>query len=234
MIQFHGGLGSYLALCFGLILSPALVQAQDFQGAFVSDNGFDHVVVHKRHVQASAVSASGNLCDVDGDYKSSGWVVASHECQFKLIPLANGGFKIDLPNESGCDAFCGANVSISGEYKPVPPACDNQRFEHSLAVYRSQNHQQQYEAAYQTFSKTLSTCKPFIDFLTHDKAASELSLSLKQLGRGQDCQRLLSQTRAHGQTEATLKEFYPPVMFDSYIRTARTIWFNAKACGDAL
>ena len=228
MNMFHCRLG----LGFSLILSVALAQAKDFQGAFVSDNGFDHINIRKSHFEALAISASGNFCDVDGVYKSGGVVVASRECQFKLIPLANGGFKIDLPNDSGCDAFCGANVSISGEYKPVPPVCENQRFERSLAVYRSQYHQQQYEAAYQTFSKTLSLCKPFIDFLTHDKAASELSLSLKQLGRGPDCQNLLSQTRAYGKTEAELKEYYPPVMFDSYIGTARTIWFNAKACGN--
>ena len=226
MNMFHCRLG----LGFSLILSVAFVQAKDFQGAFVSDNGFDHVVIHKHRFHASAISASGNLCDMDADYKSGGVVIANNECQFKLIQLPNGRFKIDLPNTSGCDGFCGANVSISGEYKPVPPACENQRFERSLTTYRSQYHKQQYETAYQTFSKMLNTCKPFINFLTHDKAASELSLSLKKLGRNQDCQGLLSQTRAYGKNEAELKEHYPPVMFDSYIGIAKTIWFNAKAC----
>ena len=220
------------SLGLGLILSTALVQAKDFQGNFVGQNGFAQIEIYKNKLHASAISGSGNLCDLEGTY-TSGIVRAANQCSFKLKPTPNGGFTIDLPYNSSCNYFCGLNVSISGTYLPIPTICENKRFDQALAMYRKQYHAQQYQTAYQTFSKTLSTCKPYIDFLMYDKAASELSLSLKKLGRTQECQKLLSQTSAYGKTEAEVKEDYRPVMYDSYIDTAKTIWFNAKACETA-
>lgn len=222
----------HFAFGVGLILTTALVQAKDYQGSFVDDSGFSQVEIHKSKFNATGISGAGNLCDVKGVYKS-GIVRAADQCEFKLIPLANGGFKINLPDQSSCDNYCGANISIRGEYKPVPPACEMKHFAQSLTTYRKQYKQQQYETAYQTFSKTVSSCKPYVDFLTYDQAASELSLSLKKLGRAQDCKALLSKTKAYGKSEAQLKDDYLPVMFDSYIGTAKTIWFNAKACENA-
>ncbi|MGL4766798.1 MAG: hypothetical protein ACRCV6_01750 [Formosimonas sp.] len=218
-----------LILSAALILAAGLAQAKDFDGEYVGERGFGSVTIQNGRFESSYVSSSGNICELRGRY-DKGWVKAQPNCQFKLRPQAGGGFEIRTPERSSCNAECGLNTSVDGVYRPLPKQCTVSNIEQSLERYRQQYHRQQYAIAAQALSQTLNACQPYVTYLTYDQGASELSLSLKKLGQPKACLAVLKKTLAYGQTQAQLQEDIGSVAFDSYLPTAKTIWFNTKAC----
>lgn len=136
-------------------------------------------------------------------------------------------------NNDTCWGFCGARAAFDGVYQIPGAACTSKaqkkRRDQALASYRNKD----YKDAESRLNDLLKDCSDFMDWIEKDEVRSEIALAQYHQAKPDACLKTLAETAAGDSTsQETLT--LPPCDQESYLGTAKKIWFNKRLCEQGL
>jgi len=240
-----------LPLVFLIVtISPAAAESTEIKpGKYVSEGDTGLLTIQKNkknelRFEIGSVGANCHSCSVSGVIIKGVGHADSEDADGKCLisfSAQKSTIVVEPTTMEECRYHCGARAYFGGSYTIPPATCtktgrqaQRDRF---LTLYRSR----QYSQAASTLEALITQCREFMHWIEIDQVRSDLALSQYHNREVSQCLETLNATVAakfeNKEELETGKEgvdvFLGPCDVDSYIKTAKTIWFNKALCTKA-
>lgn len=150
---------------------------------------------------------------------------------FKLV---GADIAVSSPTLDACSSHCGARAGFDYTYRRPSAACTERQRTARREAFAKRYRARDYAQALVLLQRFDQDCGDLLFWMERDRVRNDLAITQYHLGRKADCLKTLVATRAGSVADAAaLEEALPPTDFESYLPTAKAVWFNRRQCQQA-
>ena len=226
-----------LAIAAALLLACAAAYAQKGlePGEYLDGSGGYLILKPGKGGMAFTLHTVGgnrHICDAQGTIGANNVALLKPDpqttCTLRFVPKPEG---IEVEVKDTCPAYCGARASLDGTYLKPAPGCDCAGVKKSRAEFKKLYDGKSYGEARKVLEPVVKRCQKFVEDRDDGWMRNDLAITLLRLGDAAECRKTLEPlAELAGQTDAKIREDYPPNDADVMMGMVRATRTNLKLC----
>lgn len=233
-----------MAAITSVVLPPSLAPAHAAPppGQYLTEGGWGRLTLTDRDgtrwMSLRTSGPNGHGCGLDGPVDAAGLAHVPPDpgaptCTVRLRDTGRGGeLEVTPLDEGACRGYCGARAGgFDGLYRRAVPGCTLPERQRARQAFQRHYEAREYEPATAALGPVLARCAAVLPALEAAWIRNDLALAHARAGRREACAQLLLPLReAAAQTEAQVREQWPPADAQSWLRVLRATRTNLALC----
>jgi hypothetical protein len=182
--------------------------------------------------EIEAQGANGHSCSLDGDIRDGRATlptpVGSCVVTFAAVPE---GIRVGSVAPGPCRDFCGARATFEQMYLRPAPGCAPSKVKAQRDTFKRRYDARQFAEARDVLAPMLERCARTLGFFEIEWVRNDLALTLHRLKDDAGCRQVLTPLAALAkETDADIRERFPPTDAESMLAIAQATRTNLKLC----
>ncbi|MBM3343140.1 MAG: tetratricopeptide repeat protein [Betaproteobacteria bacterium] len=192
---------------------------------------------HKFHI--NTVGGNFHICTLEGVIRNGEARMAesAHDKLPCIVTFSakKNGIAVASKHERACSTYCGVRAHFDGFYTLPPPNCEPSRVRHARNQFKAAYDQKRYTEALALLKPVLDQCGSLLHDYDDGWVRNDLAITHHRVGNNAACRdTLLRWVDLARQSDADIKDGFPPSDAEEMLRLARATRFNLKLCGAPL
>lgn len=226
---------------FVAFIAHAQAQAQVAPGEYVFERGRGTLRItpgsgDTLKFRINTVGGNFHICEVEGVIRNNEARMeeSAHEKLPCIITFAaqKNGIAVGSKHEYACSTYCGVRAHFDGFYTLPQPSCAPSQVRRARDQFKATYDRKQYAEALGLLKPVLEKCGALLHDYDEGWVRNDLAITYYRLGHTTVCRdTLLRWVDLARQSDAAIKDGYPPSDAEEMLRLARATRANMKLCG---
>jgi hypothetical protein len=210
-------------------------------GAYVTNTGWGNLTLKTGKGGAltfslEAMGVNGHECSLEGELRGGKATLegldARQPCIVTMKATAEG-IEVEGDRSGACSLYCGFRANFVGLYLRPPAGCEPHGIAASRRAFQRAYDTKDYARARTALQPLLDRCTNFMSWLEVGRVRNDLAVTLHKLRELSACREVLEPLALDAaESDAAIREQYPPTDADNYLPIVRSTRTNLRLCAE--